>query len=737
VRTILCDRLLSIFKLKFCSRRKNQNLASGNFFEDEFPFSSVGLRVLGKYTLIITEKPDAASRIASALDADGKAERMVENGVPYYVAKRNEDIVVVPALGHLYTVASKKRGKKVYPVFDFHWVPRYLAERGASRIRTWLKVISKLAENAGMFIDACDYDIEGSIIGYSILKYACGNKESLAQRMKYSTLTQEELEKSFNEPLPHLDFALIEAGLTRHEVDWLYGINLSRALTTAAKNYSGKYATLSTGRVQGPTLKFLETRERSIRCFVPTPYWSIKAKVKIGGSVFEAEYEKKAIETKAEADAIIDNCKGKDGEVEKIEMKEFRQMPPLPFDLGSLQSEAYSLFKYTPMRTSIIAQRLYLDALISYPRTSSQKLPPAIGYKAILKKLGRIHEYREQAAELLAKPALKPHEGKKEDPAHPAVYPTGNLPERSLYSTEKNVWNLVVRRFMAVFGDPAIRQSIKVTISVNGNKFQLDGSRTLEEGWLRFYKPYVRLEDMSLPPMENGQKVSVQRVFLEDKFTKPPSRYNPSSLLRKMEKEEIGTKATRAGIIQTLHNRKYVREERIVVTDLGFEVIDALKKYCPTVVSIELTRNLEERMNQIQQGKETRKNVLQDTVKILKPVTEKLKENEQVIGARLSQALMKAKLEEKIIGACPICQSGKLVILRSRKTGKRFIGCTNYFEGTCRTAFPLPQKGSVKPLSSVCKSCGWPTVRVWMKGKRPWNLCFNPKCPLKKRSEKP
>jgi DNA topoisomerase-1 len=289
---------------------------------------------------------------------------------------------------------------------------------------------------------------------------------------------------------------------------------------------------------------------------------------------------------------------------------------------------------------------------------------------------------------------------------------------------------------MAVFGEPAVLQSVKVTISINGNRFYLNGKRTLEEGWLRFYKPYVKSEDAVLPPMEEGQKVSVKRVVLEDKFTNPPARYNPSSLLRRMEKEEIGTKATRAGIIQTLNSRKYIREERIVVTDLGFEVVDVLKKYCPAVVSLELTRKLEERMNEIQQGKETRENVLQDTVEILKPVAEQLKEKEQVIGARLSQALMKAKLEERIIGACPVCKSGKLVILRSRKTGKRFIGCTNYFEGICKTAFPLPQNGLAKPSGNACKSCGWHTVRIWMKGKGPWNLCFNPKCPLKEERRK-
>jgi DNA topoisomerase-1 len=692
-----------------------------------------GSRLLRSYTLIITEKPDAASRIASALDAEGKATKKAENGVPYYTAKRRVDIVVVPALGHLYTVAGKKKRGRGYPVFDFRWVPRYLAERGASRIRTWLKVISKLAENADKFIDACDYDIEGSIIGYSILKYACGGKENAAQRMKYSTLTKEELEKSYVEQLSSLDFALIEAGLTRHEVDWLYGINLSRALTTAAKNYSGRYATLSTGRVQGPTLKFLETREKSIKCFVPTPYWNIKAKVKVGRRVLEAEYENNPVETKAEAEKIIEDCRGRDGETEKLTVKTFQQMPPFPFDLGSLQSEAYRLFRYTPMRTSGIAQRLYLAALISYPRTSSQKLPPEIGYAAILKKLGRIPEYKQDAGELLAKPALKPNEGKKIDPAHPAIYPTGNLPEKSLNSAERSIWDLVVRRFMAVFGEPAVMQSVKVTININGNRFQLNGRCTLEEGWIRLYTPYFKSADAVLPSMEEGQKVGVKQVVLEDKFTAPPARYNPSSLLKRMEKEEIGTKATRAGIIQTLNNRKYTREERIVVTDLGLEVVDVLNEYCPDVVSLDLTRRLEERMNAIQQGNETRENVLRDTIEILKPVTAQLKENERAIGERLSQALMKERLEERVVGACPVCKSGKLVILRSRTSGKRFIGCTNYFEGTCKTSFPLPQKGLAKPTGSVCRSCGWPIVRIWIRGNRPWNLCVNPLCPTKKK----
>ena len=692
--------------------------------------------IMGKYTLIITEKPDAAQRIASALDKKEKAKKTEDNGVPYYVANRDKEIVVVPALGHLYTVAEERRGRNYYPVFSFKWVPRYAAERGAKQIRVWVETISKLANDADTFIDACDYDIEGSIIGYSILKYACGNKESISKRMKYSTLTKEELEKSYAEPLPHLDFALIEAGRTRHEVDWLYGVNLSRALTMAARDWSGKYATLSTGRVQGPTLKFLAARERAIRIYVPTPYWEIKAEVEIDKKIFETEYEKETIETKKEAQIVLDACKQKDGKVEKIDVKQFQQTPPLPFDLGALQSEAYGLFGYTPRRTSNIAQRLYLDALISYPRTSSQKLPPAINYEAILKNLSRVPEYKKLTAELLSKPELKPKEGKKEDPAHPAIYPTGNLSERGLDDSEKNIWNLIVRRFMAVFDEPAIRQSMKVYININGHRFYLRGRQTLKEGWLRFYGPYVRSEEILLPPIKEGQTINIQKVILEDKFTKPPPRYNPGSLLKKMEEAEIGTKATRADIIQTLYDRKYVRDERMFVTDLGFEVLEVLETYCPTVISIKLTKELEERMNKIQVNNEKREDVLVDAVEILKPATEGLKQKEKTIGEQLSNAIKRARLEERTIGTCPNCGTGKLMILYSRRTGKRFVGCTNYFKNLCKTSFPLPQKGTVRPLGKNCRGCEWPIVQVRIKGNRPWTLCFNPNCPLKEERRK-
>jgi DNA topoisomerase-1 len=305
---IRCPTLTNLRKLK----RGNAQYSKGESAAQR-ERSSKGPTVcicMGKYTLIITEKPDTARRIASALDQDKNEKRTNEKGVPYYLARRDTDIVVVPALGHLYTVSAEKKGRSSYPVFNYKWVPRFTAERKARHVRKWLEVIMKLSKNADRFVDACDYDMEGSVIGYCILKYACGGREKVSKRMKFSTLVEEELEKAYVESLPHLDFALIEAGKTRHEVDWLYGINLSRALTFAAKKWSGKYRTLSTGRVQGPLLRFLVSREKTIRNFVPTPYWQIKAKLKMNGQIFTAEFAKQAIETWKEAYTLSTECKG-------------------------------------------------------------------------------------------------------------------------------------------------------------------------------------------------------------------------------------------------------------------------------------------------------------------------------------------------------------------------------------------------------------------------------------------
>ncbi len=690
---------------------------------------------MDKYTLIVAEKPVAAERIAKALDKKTKPQKCREMGVPYFVAERERRIIVVSAIGHLYTVTQDESGKSQYPVFNFKWAPRHLVEREAQRTKSWVDVISKLALSADVLIDACDYDVEGSLIGYSILEYSCG-RANVAKRMKYSTLTKTELEQAYEHPLPTLDFNLIEAGKTRHEIDWLYGINLSRALTSAAKRAGSTYMTLSTGRVQGPSLRFLVQRENSIACFVPIPYWTVKAKVEIRGKVLEGEYEKRTIDNKTEADAVVEACKGKRGEIDKIGETTFRQNPPTPFDLGALQSEAYRLFGYNPKRTANIAERLYLDALISYPRTGSQKLPPTINYKSIFSGLSMEQTYRPFASELLGFEKLRPKEGKKQDPAHPAVYPTGNLPERKLDNSERKLWDLVVKRFMVAFAEPAVKQSVKAEISIDNYRFFLFGRKILKEGWIRFYDPYLRSNELPLPDIEEGEEIKVNEVIREDKFTRPPPRYNPDSLLKKMEKEGIGTKTTRAQTIQTLYDRKYAVDENIKVTELGQRITEILQKYAPAIVSVKLTRELEGKMRCIQKNEERRVSVLAETVDRLRPILERLKNQGETIGQTLRDAARQSRLQEQIIGSCPTCKTGKLMIFRSRKTGKRFVGCTNYFKNNCTTSFPIPQVGLARPTGKPCSVCGWSTIMIFRKRRKPWRLCLNPNCIEKERRKK-
>jgi DNA topoisomerase-1 len=350
--------------------------------------------------------------------------------------------------------------------------------------------------------------------------------------------------------------------------------------------------------------------------------------------------------------------------------------------------------------------------------------------------LSKEKAYKELALKLLKKKEIKPREGVKEDPAHPAIYPTGNLPKRMLGYPEKRLWDLVVKRFMAVFGETALRQSIRAILEVNGHNFFLEGRQTLKEGWRWFYRPYVKAKEVLLPPIKEGESVRLKRVIWNDKFVNPPPRYNPASLLKKMEEFGIGTKATRAGIIETLYSRKYITEERIVVTDLGFDIIETLSKYAPRVISVELTQELEKKLENIQSNNEKRENILLEAIEHLKLQLENFKEKEKQIGEVLSKAIKKARTQERIVGKCPVCGTGNLIILYSRKTKKRFIGCTNYFKGDCKTSFPLPQLGKAIPMGRDCGYCGWPMVQVQIRGRKARRLCFNPNCQLKAERRK-
>lgn len=679
------------------------------------------------YTLVICEKPDAARRVSEAL-SDGKAASALANGVTTFRFRHgDEDFVVCAAQGHLYAVSDPFGERSVYPVFDAEWYSVDRVEKRAAGAAKRIRAIADLSRGAGRFINACDYDVEGETIGFNVLRYACGRKEGEAFRAKFSTLTKEDVVKAFGSMERQTAGGMAGSGRSRHAVDFTWGVNLSRALSQAVLAQGKGYMTVSVGRVQGPTLAFVVDRETEILTFVPRPHWNVTGVFEKDGRRIEAPYQKGRLDRKADADKVQRACAGGSGLVGRKKRSFVQVPPPPPFNIGDLQKEAYRALGYKPSRTMQIAERLYLDALISYPRTGSQKLPPSIGYAMILRDLSSQASYSKPASSLLAG-RVRPMQGPKDDAAHPAIHPTGGRPSGRLGAGESRVYDLIVRRFLAAFAAPARRELVTVEISVDDHRFEIEGTRTVEPGWLDYYGSYGRFSEVEVPELEEGERLPVIEVRSEEKFEPPPSRYNESSLLEKMEREGIGTKATRADIIATLGSRGYVSGTQLVPSELGVSVIDGLRSRAPSIVSTELTKTMEEALERVEAGAGEAKRLLRDAVRAAAEQLANLESDEEAVGRGLSEAATASQAGMFVLGRCPVCGTGKLRVVKSRKSGKRFVGCSNYSTG-CRASAPLPQRGGLR-AGAPCRRCSWPTVYV-KTGGRPWKLCVNPDCPSK------
>ncbi len=675
-------------------------------------------------------------KIAQAL-AQRKPEVIeTPDGVKYYELNRDgKRHVVVPAVGHLFLLKDNSKSGWQYPVYDYEWKPTYEINKKAFFAKKYFENLQRLAKDATDFIVATDYDQEGAVLGYNILRFLCGEND--AKRMKFSTLVKEDLIESYQNKMAHLDFPQIEAGLTRHELDWLWGINTTRALTLALKVAGKKlsFYLLSAGRVQAPMLYVLYQKEKEIEAFKPDPFWQIEAKIPISPELLiVCNHEADKFWKKEDAEKIFSKCKGKKAIVDEIKIRKYKQTPPTPFDLTTLQTEAYRFFGWSPKQTTNIAEGLYQGGHISYPRTSSQKLPLQIGYQNILKKIAGLKTYSKLAEKLL-KGELKPNEGKKEDPAHPSVYPTSEVPDISkLNAQQKKLYDLIVRRFLAVFASEATRESMQVIFLINGEKFPATGRRTIEKGWMEFYGHYAKVDEITFPPMKKGNSIDVKELNLLDKETTPPPRYSQGSIVKELEKRNVGTKTTRAQILQTLYDRGYITGKSVEVTELGMQVAEVLAKYVPEIVSEDLTRKFEKEMESIEKGKRKREKVVSEAKKILGKIIVEFKEHEMSIGRELEKAVLETKKQQSLLGPCPNC--GKdLKILFSPRTRKRFCGCSSYPK--CKTGYPLPLIGRIDRTDKICEFCKTPIIQVWRKGKRPFRMCLFPQCETKKDWNKP
>ncbi len=679
------------------------------------------------YELIITEKPNAAKKLAEAL-ADGKPIKENFKGVPFYkVTHGKNDIVVGCAVGHLFGLAEKEKKGFRYPVFDIEWVPVSEISKGAEFSKKYADALKKLTKGADKYTVACDYDVEGEVIGLNVVRYICHRND--ARRMKFSTLTKDELIESYEKAGPHLDWGQAEAGETRHYLDYYYGINISRALTSAIKA-AGMFKIMSTGRVQGPALKIIVDREKEIKSFKPVPYWEIELNADAKEGPIVAWHKTGKFWKKPEAEAVMKKVNGeKEGRIASVERRQFKQKPPHPFDLTTLQTEAYKCLGISPKATLAIAQDLYTEGYISYPRTSSQQLPPAIGFKKILDQLSKQSRYAPLCQKVLAFPKLIPYNGSKTDPAHPAIYPTGISPKH-LEDRSFKVYDLIVKRFLSTFGEAAVRETMNVVVEVKNEPFVAQGTRTVEKNWHVLYEPYVKLEETELPNVHENDRVKIKKIQLHDRETQPPKRYTPSSIIRELEKRNLGTKATRAEIVDTLFRRNYVLGEPITATDFGIQVIGVLEKYAPKIIDEELTRHFELDMEAIRERQKKKEQVLSEAKHVLLDILGDFKKKEKKVGEELRTTFTETRAAMTTIGPCPVCKKGEIV-LRKGKFG-RFAACNKYPD--CKTTFKLPVSGLVEVSKDVCTHCGYPMITMIRKAKRPQTVCINPDCPSKKIS---
>ena len=659
------------------------------------------------HEVIICEKPSSAEKIAKALSPSAK-KKVYNKKVKYWELTRDsKDITVLSGVGHLYSLIPKEARYRVS--FNLHWVPSYEASKASSFTKNYLRAIKKFGKDADAYIHACDYDVEGTLIGYNALKYACG-ADSLkkASRMKFSTLTKKDIIEAYENRID-IDMHQVDNGIARHILDYYFGMNISIALSDSVRKTKHRFLKLSVGRVQTPTLSILVNREKEIREFVPEPYWNIKAildfediEIKhVAGNIFDREL----------AEEIFDKCNGKDAVVDEIEISNSRTKPPVPFNLSGLQAEAYSVFGFSPKRTQIAAQNLYSAGYTSYPRTSSQKLPESLGFESIFKQLSANHEFKKHIDQLPSR--LKPNNGKKEDAAHPPIHPTGILPTK-LNSDEQKIYNLIVYRFIAVFFDAAKFETMKTTLDIEGEKFKFSRRRVTYKGWMEHY-PFKKIDNERFPDVKEGDIMSVKELISEEKETKPPARYNQASLIKELEKKNLGTKATRADIIDKLYDRKYIEGSKIEVNTLGEDLIDTLDTYCKNLTSEKLTRSLEIKLEDINTDKTTKDSVVSEGEKEVKEILIDIDKNIKGIGSKLYEAYQASN----IVGECSC--GGKLV-KRSGSYGD-FVGCTNYPD--CKVTYSLPVNANV--IKKTCDKCGLPMI-VAGKGKNRREMCLDPNC---------
>jgi DNA topoisomerase I len=717
--------------------------------------------------LIVTEKNNSAKKIAEILSG-GTAKEGASYKTPYYEwSDENGDQMTIGLKGHVLNPA--------FPESYNNWQetnPRDLIDADLIKEPTdknVVRALKKVAADADDLVIATDYDREGELIGLEALQEIVAANPELAtpdgvhddgtpvKRARYSALTKDEIERAFNN-LDELSMPLANAGAARQDMDLIWGATLTRSVSMATRRFGSNF--LSVGRVQSPTLGLIVQRELERRAHEPVPFWEVTAKFGHPDGEFVAEHTTDKFWEKDEAEAAVANSKTP-GTVKEITARKNNRKPPTPLNTTAFTTDASSRLGITPSRAMRIAEDLYMDGYISYPRTDNTVYPSSLDTKELVKELVGIDDFK--AAEfLLDGRDLQATRGKKETTDHPPIYPTQAVNPKRLEArseAHRRVYELVARRFLATFSPPMISESTRANIvtakgtpsAEEGETFFVRGSVVLDPGFAAIYT-YARSADTEIPKLEEGQELTLEGVEMEGKETPPPPRISQGKLIEMMEERGLGTKATRADIIQKLYDRGYVFANPPEPSETGIAMSKAFENYVPRMATPDMTAEMEAEMDQIAAGEMTKDQVLSDSRDMLRSAFDEMgddvkTEDEDAKWRKFAREVWAGMDQDRILGPCIVCEEAgrkqedgspnMLRIIKARKSGKRFVGCAGWdgdnpdSPDSCDQTFPLPQRvRGLYKIEEVCSVCGrTPRLQVVPWRGRPWKLCLNDECP--------
>ncbi|QWT17375.1 DNA topoisomerase I [Collinsella sp. zg1085] len=585
-----------------------------------------------------------------------------------------------------------------------------------------IRVLKNLAKKSDSVIIATDFDREGELIGSDALmmvREAAGNIP--VARARYSALIKGEVTEAFAH-LVELDQNLADAGESRQYIDLIWGAVLTRYLTLA--KFGGFGNVRSAGRVQTPTLALVVERERERLAFIPEDYWQIRGMAHHTQQDFKISHATARFTDKALAEHAFSQVEhAKQARVVAVDKRSRKQMAPTPFNTTSLQAAA-AAEGISPARTMRIAESLYMSGLISYPRVDNTVYPRSLDLAGIVEGLAKNNPSLAPVCKKVLAGPMKPTRGKTETTDHPPIHPTGQGNPESLDGGQKKLYQLIARRFLATLMGPATIENTKLSLDIEGEPFSASGDVLIDAGFREAY-PYGLKRDEQLPPLSEGELVMVSDLTLEAKQTEPPARYSQGRLVQEMEKRGLGTKSTRASIIERLYSVRYLKNDPIEPSQLGMAIVDALSEFAPRITTPEMTAELDADMTQVAEGKDSQTHVVDHSRALLAGMLDTLIEHTEDLGSAISDAVT----ADAKVGTCPSC--GKdLVMKTSAKTRGSFIGCMGWPD--CDVTYPVPSGVKVEPLegeAGVCPECAAPRIKCKPFRSKAYEQCVNPSCP--------